>query len=467
MASFAALYFLDPNEASVKLLLDDFTNTSSKYASATVFFTRTVPDLVMDLFKDAPITRRLKGLSELNVDFVTREDRVFTLGRPNTLPTLMWPVAKEPFNAEIVITARQLVSLFLTLSDEPSIRYLGTSKQCKIVAKAMEQQLTSVKASLGTAWKPRTRGTLLIVDRTIDPIAPLMHEFTYQAMASDVAMMQGEIVTLDAETLPANPTPEEINKRSLILNDAEDELWVKYRHQHVALVDLGADLKAFKSENKLAKWEEEKAKNKGSEKTVKDMAAALKDYPKYTALMNKFSKHISLRKECMDKVNSRRLMDVASLEQDLVTGYDDNNDSVDVKTAKNLLVSLCQDNSIGVEERLRLVLCYILGQGGLQASTRREMLRDVPEKCLAVFEGIANIVLEAKDERYKAPRMDSARRTLGQKRSQAIKGMRFVPAIHQIATDLITGQLDDKVRFKLLSPCIIHLQSLSFLHSYY
>ena len=43
------------------------------------------------------------------------------------------------------------------------------------------------------ANKDRERGTLLIVDRSMDPIAPLMHEYTYQAMVNDLVHVKGEV----------------------------------------------------------------------------------------------------------------------------------------------------------------------------------------------------------------------------------------------------------------------------------
>ena len=33
---------------------------------------------------------------------------------------------------------------------------------------------------------PRPRGTLIVTDRAMDAVAPLLHEFTYQAMANDL-----------------------------------------------------------------------------------------------------------------------------------------------------------------------------------------------------------------------------------------------------------------------------------------
>lgn len=47
------------------------------------------------MFRNKAITDRLKNFSELNVDFVTREERVFTFGRHHVMPTLYWPTAKD------------------------------------------------------------------------------------------------------------------------------------------------------------------------------------------------------------------------------------------------------------------------------------------------------------------------------------------------------------------------------------
>lgn len=57
------------------------------------------------------------------------------------------------------------------------------------------------------------RGVLLIVDRGIDVVAPLLHEFTYQAFVADL---------LDVHT---RYTPEESNQE-VILDDS-DEVWVR------------------------------------------------------------------------------------------------------------------------------------------------------------------------------------------------------------------------------------------------
>src|SRR5947207_5114391 len=62
------------------------------------------------------------------------------------------------------------------------------------------EQYQEMMEKQGISWTPedksRPKGVLYIVDRSMDPMAPLLHEFTYQAMAHDLLPIQdGEKVT--------------------------------------------------------------------------------------------------------------------------------------------------------------------------------------------------------------------------------------------------------------------------------
>lgn len=38
---------------------------------------------------------------------------------------------------------------------------------------------------------PRPRAVLFVLDRSLDPVAPFLHEFTYQAMVNDLLPVEG------------------------------------------------------------------------------------------------------------------------------------------------------------------------------------------------------------------------------------------------------------------------------------
>lgn len=92
---------------------------------------------------------------------------------------------------------------------------------------------------------PRPRGLLVITDRTLDLFAPLLHEFTYQAMVHDLLpLTEGDKVYYKVGSYQAQPgKDQEISEK--------DSIWVKYRHLHMKdlLDQLVKDFNAFKAQN--------------------------------------------------------------------------------------------------------------------------------------------------------------------------------------------------------------------------
>ena len=69
------------------------------------------------------------------------------------------------------------------------------------------------------------------MDRTFDPLAPLMHEYTYQAMAYDLLPVQGDNLIDYSSTNNKGET----ETKTAVLGE-HDELWCEFRHQHIAKV---------------------------------------------------------------------------------------------------------------------------------------------------------------------------------------------------------------------------------------
>ena len=82
----------------------------------------------------------------------------------------------------------------------------------------------------------------------MDLFAPLVHEFTYQAMVHDLLpLVEGDRIyyktALNQSEGAANPKDVEISER--------DNLWVKNRHLHMKdlLEKLASEFQAFKAKN--------------------------------------------------------------------------------------------------------------------------------------------------------------------------------------------------------------------------
>lgn len=95
---------------------------------------------------------------------------------------------------------------------------------------------------------PRPRAVLLLTDRSIDMFSPLVHEFTYQAMALDVLpVADGDNLIYKYISNPGRSNEEE---KEVSITE-KDKIWVTNRHMHMKdlLEKLVADFNKFRAEN--------------------------------------------------------------------------------------------------------------------------------------------------------------------------------------------------------------------------
>ena len=91
--------------------------------------------------------------------------------------------------------------------------------------------------------------------RGFDPVAPIIHEWTYEAMVYDLLKLDGNIYNYEIETEGGKS-----ETKSHIL-DERDSIWVELRHQHFAAASLriSSMLDDFRKKNKAASYIRNKA----------------------------------------------------------------------------------------------------------------------------------------------------------------------------------------------------------------
>lgn len=150
----------------------------------------------------------------------------------------------------------KIVSICVSLGEYPTIRYHSprnatheASVLCSHLARFVQTELDQY-AKYHQDFPPisnRPRGALFITDRSMDLFAPVLHEFTYQAMIHDLLpIIEGDKVFYK------NANPDEAagaTKESEI--SEKDKIWVANRHLHMKdLLDkLVMDFKKFRAEN--------------------------------------------------------------------------------------------------------------------------------------------------------------------------------------------------------------------------
>jgi syntaxin-binding protein 1 len=196
-----AIYLLEPSSASVQLLMDDFTGAKPMYGdNVFLFFLERLPDRLLDKIKTCkPLLKRLKALTEINMDFLAKEERAFSLDMRDYFCPFYLRKGSSPVELSV---AEKLVTVCATLNEYPHIRYKQSSAICTSLASVFHLKMDEFVSLNPTWWyhggpnkgsqtAQRERSTLLLLDRADDCLTPLMHDFHYQSMVHDLLPMDG------------------------------------------------------------------------------------------------------------------------------------------------------------------------------------------------------------------------------------------------------------------------------------
>ena len=141
----------------------------------------------------------------------------------------------------------------------------------------------------------------------MDLVAPIVHEFTYQAMAHDLLNIQDkDKVTYNTVVNEGQPDEQ---KKDVEITD-KDKIWVENRHKHMkdTIEKLMGDFQKFIKDNpNFTKSEDATSLN-----AIKDMLAGL---PQFQELKEAYALHLSMAQESMNRFQQWKLPDLASVEQ--------------------------------------------------------------------------------------------------------------------------------------------------------
>mmetsp|Transcript_2934 Transcript_2934/g.6104 ORF Transcript_2934/g.6104 Transcript_2934/m.6104 type:complete len:355 (-) Transcript_2934:32-1096(-) len=211
MPNASVIYFIRPTQKSVNQLIEDFASEKKPmYQCASVFFCSKIRPALLTSIKSAPkVLERLVDLKEVNVEVLALEPRVFVTENTDALRVLYGKNAAQSLRFEMTIEsiATRLATVFASLNEFPSIRFAapkassGTqpttdteaarSRLAQQVAQRVHAQLSTLQ-SQSASIPAHATCDLLVVDRTLDLVAPVVHELTYEAMCYDLLPHEGD-----------------------------------------------------------------------------------------------------------------------------------------------------------------------------------------------------------------------------------------------------------------------------------
>ncbi|KAH9913550.1 Sec1-like protein [Epithele typhae] len=411
-----AMYILMATSQNVERIIKDCSGAQPVYSGVHLFFVDALPEPLFQRLMSSPAEPRLKALQELFVNFWAIEAQAFSSKTPATFFNLYSAPRSETsfkpwldrLNEELRFISQMISNVCITLNEYPYVRYYTPSHHpplgplqphastrpppppegsgrwrtnlarggearayesvegdyvAKVLAFMVQQHLDDHKKSDPNFPKPsdpaRPRGTLIITDRAMDTVAPLLHEFTYQAMANDLLPIDdGTSYRYKFQTQTGT------EDKTATLSDA-DNVWTDIRHMHMreAIDKLMADFNKFLQDNAGFKGEGAASLN-----DMKDMLASL---PQFQEQRDKFSLHLNMAQECMGIFERDKLPAVATVEQNCATGL-----TAEGKTPKTLveeMVPLLDSRDVVNMNKVRIIALYIQHREGVPDEDRRRL----------------------------------------------------------------------------------------------
>ncbi|KAH6817814.1 secretory 1A [Perilla frutescens var. frutescens] len=451
MPSMDVIYFIQPSRENLIMFLSDMSGREPLYRKAYVYFSTPVPkDLVAHIKSDSSVIPRIGALREMNLEYFPIESQAFTTDQESALEELFGDSAENTRKADACLNlmASRIATVFASLKEFPFVRYKaskggdGDSAKCgrelipTKLATAVWNNITTYKSSIPQFPSTETC-ELLIVDRSVDQIAPIIHEWTYDAMCHDLLDLEGNKYVHEIPSKSGG----EPEKKEVLLEDS-DPLWLELRDAHIAEASekLHEKMTNFVSKNKAAQLQQ----RDGSELSTRDIQKMVQALPQYNEQMEKLSIHVAIAGKLNSLISELDLRDLGQLEQDLVFG--------DAGTKE--IINFLRSNQDGAtENKLRLLMIYRCVSPEKFEGDKAVKLMQLAKLTRADMQTVTNMkLLEVSDSRKTSQgtfslKFDSAKKKNAERKDRAgdeEEGWalsRFYPKLEELIEQLGKGDL--------------------------
>ncbi|XP_052397609.1 syntaxin-binding protein 3 isoform X1 [Carassius gibelio] len=417
-----AIYFMRPTAECIDAFINDF-KPKPKYKAAYVFFTDYCPDDLFDKMKKN-CAKHIKVCKEINISFLPLEAQVFTCENTEAFKSIYTPNSQDR-DQTLETIANQIVTLCATLEEYPGVRYKKDSALASKLAELVDNKLAQhYELDDNSKKKDKTPAQLLIVDRALDPVSPILHELTYQAMAYDLIPIKDNTYEYKVK---------DGSKKEALLNE-EDELWVKLRHMHIA--EVTEQIPKLVKEISAGREEKKQADGKI---TIGGLSQLMKKMPGFRKQMTQKTVHISLAEDLMNHYQ-KNVEKLCKAEQDLAVGADAEGQKVK-DPMRTLLPVLLHPHD--TTDKIRAVLLYIFSLNGTTAENLNKLIQHVK------IEDESGYILNWKHlgvPILSTPSMFSFRKPSRRDRSdkETYNVSRWTPVIKDIMEDAVENKLEVK-----------------------
>jgi len=277
-------------------------------------------------------------VQEAFADVFAVNSDLFSLNIPSTVSLTaqqtLWTSYEESILQRIV---DGLFAASVALRMQPVVRYARASPLCLKIAQQLQSKLDE-EHILFEQMGGGHQSVILLTDRRLDPVTPLLNQWTYQAMCH-------EMIGLEKNRMDLRRSPG-VKKEfeEVVMSCSQDKFFEEN------LVSNFGDL-ALNIEKYVSRFQEQTKSHSAKVETIEDMQRFIDQYPEFKKLSGNVSKHVTVVHELSRLVSASNLISVSALEQEIAC--EENR----IEQYRKMTIML-SDQSTTQLEKLRLVLLY-------------------------------------------------------------------------------------------------------------
>lgn len=181
--------------------------------------------------------------------------------------------------------------------------------------------------------------------------------------------------------------------------------------------------------------------------TMKDLSQMLKKMPQYQKELSAYALHLNLAEECVKAFNNK-IKQLCEVEQNLAMGADSQGEKI--KDHMKNIVPLLLDNDIKIEDKLRLIMLFLLHKNGITEENLQKLLHHamIPEDKKQMILNLQIMGMQIlQDPNKRRKNIPQNRR---ERDAQTYQLSRWTPYAKDIMEDVIEDRLDQR-QFPFLS----------------
>ncbi|KAJ9156190.1 Golgi transport protein Sly1 [Pleurostoma richardsiae] len=257
------IYLVEPTSVNLKAITTDLQK--GLYTPAYINFLSSIPRPLLEEFASetasAGTSEHIAQLYDQYLNFIVTEPDLFSLGMQNTYWSLnSAKTSDEELDNVIDRIVSGLFSVTVTLGAIPIIR-APKGAAAEMIAAKLDRKLrdhilnskdnlfsSSGNRPASSTGTPASRPVLVILDRNVDIVPMLSHQWTYQSLVQDVLNMKLNRITIETPIDETNPS-KGVTKKAYDLT-AQDFFWAKNSGLPFPQVaeDIDAELTRYKED---------------------------------------------------------------------------------------------------------------------------------------------------------------------------------------------------------------------------